>query len=315
MARLLALSGGVGGAKLALGLADVLAPGQLTVVANTADDFQHLGLTICPDIDTLLYTLSDRAHPQQGWGLADETFRVLDALAELGGEDWFRLGDKDLATHLLRSQLLREGMSLSDVTAHLAQRMAVPCNVLPMSDQPVSTTVLTEQGELSFQRYFVGLQCEPRCLGFRFEGIERARPAAAVLATLADPDLRGVVICPSNPLVSIDPVLAVPGLWPAIEAAAVPVLAVTPVIQGAAVKGPTAKMLAELGMPVSALGVAQHYAGRLQHFVLDDGDATLRADIEALGQQVSVTATLMKTRNDKQTLARHVLDVLQVKPE
>ncbi len=308
MTRVLALSGGVGGAKLALGLSRVLPVEALTVVANTGDDFEHLGLSICPDLDTLLYTLSGRADRERGWGLADEHWTVMETLAQLDGESWFRLGDRDLATHLLRSAALRRGESLGAVTTDLCRRFGVPWQLLPMTDDPVRTVVLSEEGELPFQHYFVRRQCQPRVRGFRFEGIEAARPHPDFLDALSDPALAAVVICPSNPMVSVDPILALPGVRRALAACAAPVIAVSPIIGGVAVKGPAAKMMAELDMPVTAAAVAAHYGGLLDGFVLDAVDAQQATAVAHSGAAVHVCNTLMRDLADREALAREVLD-------
>lgn len=307
----LALSGGVGGARLCTGLADVLSPGQLHIACNVADDFRHLGLTICPDIDTVLYNLSGRNDPAQGWGLAGESWQVLEALGELGAPTWFRLGDRDLATHLLRAGRLAEGASLSTVTRELGQRMGIPSRLYPVTEQPLSTQVDTDEGELPFQDYFVRRQCQPAVRGFRFAGLEQAR-LQAELAALARPRvLEAVVICPSNPFVSVDPILSVDDFAGRLRDAGAPVLAVSPIIGGRAVKGPAGKMLAELGLPVTALGVARWYArrypGLLSCYVLDEEDARLAPEVEALGMQALVVPTLMRSREDKQALARACL--------
>lgn len=310
---ILALSGGVGGAKLALGLADRLAPGQLHVLVNTGDDFEHLGLHICPDIDTLLYTLSGRADEERGWGLAGESWQAMAALEELGGDTWFRLGDRDLATHLWRSQQLAAGKRLGALTADLAARLGVHSRVFPMSDDPVATTVQTDRGELPFQHYFVRYQCEPAVAGFSFDGISAARPNREVMQRLHRGDYRAVVICPSNPFVSIDPILQVPGLWLALRDTPAPVVLVSPIVAGQAIKGPAAKMMAELGTGASALEVARHYGSRypglVDYFVIDTSDATLADSIGELGMDVAVTSTIMKSREDKQALARFCLEL------
>lgn len=307
----LALSGGVGGAKLALGLEDVLAPGQLHVLVNTGDDFEHLGLRISPDIDTLLYTLSGRANPQLGWGLSGETWQAMEALEELGGETWFRLGDRDLATHLWRSQQLASGNRLAAVTADLARRLGVRSVVYPMSDDPVATTVHSDRGELPFQHYFVRYQCEPAVTGFTFEGIDAARPNGEVMQQLQDEHYRAVVVCPSNPFVSVDPILQLPGLWPALRDNPAPVIVVSPIVAGQAIKGPAAKMMSELGQGASALEVARYYCNRypglVDCFVIDASDAKLAGDINKLGIEVAVTSTIMTSRADKQALARFCL--------
>ncbi|GIX32014.1 MAG: LPPG--FO 2-phospho-L-lactate transferase [Porticoccaceae bacterium] len=248
--QILALSGGVGGAKLVWGLARVVAPERLAVVCNTGDDFVHLGLPICPDLDTVLYTLAGCADPERGWGVAGESWRVLERLGALGGPTWFRLGDLDLATHLRRAELLASGATLSEATAALARALGVAVAVLPMSDDPVATLVDTDEGTLPFQHYFVARRCEPRVGGFRFAGIDAARPQPRFLALLEDPTLAAVILCPSNPFVSLDPILALPGVRARLAACPAPVVAVSPIVGGRALKGPAAKMLAELGLPV-----------------------------------------------------------------
>lgn len=310
-AKVLAISGGVGGAKLALGLANELEPEALAVLVNTADDFRHLGLQICPDIDTLLYTLSGRSNRSLGWGLEGESWQVMKALEELGGETWFRLGDNDLATHLWRTARLAAGESLSSVTRGLAQRMGVKVDILPMSDDSVSTVVHSDEGDLAFQHYFVRRQCEPRVSGFSFRGIEQASPSSELLHLLDSGQVAAVVICPSNPFVSVDPVLQLPGLWQKIAALQVPVVAVSPILAGQAVKGPAAKMLGELGQEVSAEAVMRHYSthypGFIDTFVIDQSDAALADQVADLGVSVAVTDTLMKSLDDKRRLARFVL--------
>lgn len=307
----LALSGGVGGAKLALGLADALEPGELHVLVNTGDDFRHLGLDICPDIDTLLYTLSGRANESLGWGLEGETWQAMAALEELGGEAWFRLGDRDLATHLWRTDQLRSGSRLSTLTAALASRLGVASHIHPMSDDPVRTVVHTDRGELPFQRYFVRDQCEPVVTGFSFDGISAARPSREVMGLLRQKAFGAVVVCPSNPFVSVDPILQLPGLWPALRDSPAPVVVVSPIVAGLALKGPAAKMMLELGLGVSAVDVARHYCRRyprlMDCFVIDESDAILAADIRQLGVDVAVTRTVMNSRADKQGLARFIL--------
>ena len=307
-ATYLALSGGVGGAKLALGLCDVLEdPGRLTVVANTGDDFEHLGLKVCPDLDTLTYTLAGLANPETGWGRAGESGAFMDALGALGGETWFFLGDKDLAIHVERTRRLRAGESLSAVTSDLCARLGIRARIVPMSDDPVPTVVETEDGSLAFQHYFVRERCRPRVLGFRHEGAEQARASAGFLDALAAPDLGGVVVCPSNPYISIDPILAVPGVRAALTACKAPVIAVSPIVGGQAVKGPTAKMMAELGIATCAAAIAEHYAGLIDGFVLDEADRGEAAGIAAAGVAVEVTRTMMTAREEKQALARAVL--------
>ena len=307
-ASYVALSGGVGGAKLALGLCDVLEdPGLLTVVANTGDDFDHLGLRVCPDLDTLTYTLAGLANEETGWGRAGESGVFMEALGALGGETWFFLGDKDLAHHVERTRRLRAGESLSAVTAALCARLGVPARIVPMSDDPVPTIVETGDGPLAFQHYFVRERCRPRVVGFRHEGAEGARPSAGFLDALAASGLGAVIVCPSNPYISIDPILAVPGVRETLAACRAPVIAVSPIVGGRAVKGPTAKMMAERGIAPGAPAIASHYEGLIDGFVLDEADRAEAAALAATGVAVEVTATLMTTRADKQALARAVL--------
>lgn len=307
--RCIALSGGVGGAKLALGLDRVMAPGDLLVVANTGDDFEHLGLAICPDIDTVLYTLAGVADPETGWGRAEESWRVMHTLETLGGETWFRLGDRDIALHLERTRRLRAGEALSRITADVARRFGVASHVLPMSDQPVRTIVETPDGPLAFQHYFVRERCAPSVAGFRFEGAKDARPAPGLREALAQPGLEAVVICPSNPFISIDPILSVPGLRDAIAASAAPVVAVSPIVGGRAIKGPTAKMMRELGLETDAAAVARHYRGLIDGFILDQRDAADADRVRALGIDAAVTNTVMTSLEDRKALARFALDV------
>jgi len=305
-AQVLALAGGVGGAKLSLGLAHVLPADALTVAVNTADDFEHLGLSICPDLDTVMYTLAGVANPETGWGRRDETWTVMEALGQLGGETWFRLGDKDLATHLERTRRRRAGESLSTVTRELAARLGVKCSIVPMSDSPVRTMVMTaDRGELAFQDWFVRLRCEPVVKSVRFAGAHKAKPHPALLKLAG---LRGIVVCPSNPFVSVAPILAMPGVQTALVKAGVPRVAVTPIVGGQAIKGPAAKMLAELGHDVSALGVARYYRDWVDGFVLDAQDSGLAQEIESLGLTVRVADTMMRNDDDKRRLAAQVLE-------
>ena len=307
-ASYVALSGGVGGAKLALGLCDVLDdPARLTVVANTGDDFEHLGLKVCPDLDTLTYTLAGLANEETGWGRAGESGAFMEALGALGGETWFFLGDKDLALHVERTRRLRAGESLSAITAALCARLDIRAHIVPMSDDPVPTVVETPEGPLAFQHYFVRERCRPTVLGFRYEGAEQARPCAAFVDALAAPDLGAVIVCPSNPYISIDPILAVPGVRAALVACEAPVIAVSPIVGGQAVKGPTAKMMAERGIAPSAAAIAEHYAGLIDGLVIDEADRLQADAIAGTGIAVEVTATMMTSRAEKQALARTVL--------
>lgn len=301
--KVVALAGGVGGAKLAHGLSLVLSPQDLTVVVNTGDDFQHLGLHISPDLDTVMYTLAGLAHPETGWGLAGESWNFLEALERLGGDTWFRLGDRDLATHIERSHRLWGGATLTEVTGALCAALEVGPRILPMTDDVVQTRVQTSEGELDFQEYFVRRQCRPRVTGFRFAGMESATATGQVLEALASAEL--VVLCPSNPFVSLDPILSLPGIREQLTPK--PVIGVSPIIGGRAIKGPAAKMLAELGLEVSSLAVAQHYRGLLRGFVMDTVDEALSPEIREIGLRVLVTNTLMKTTADRARLAGEVL--------
>lgn len=296
-----ALSGGVGGAKLALGLSRVLPAGELLIVANTGDDFEHLGLTVCPDIDTLTYALAGLDNPVTGWGRRDETWSFMETLAALGGEDWFRLGDRDLALHVERTRRLGAGQSLSQITLDVCRRLGVGPRVLPMSDDRVRTRVRAESGWIDFQDYFVRQQCRPVVQQLAFAGAADARPQPEVMAALAGGSVRAVVICPSNPFISIEPILAVPGLRAAIKACGAPVVAVSPIVGGRAVKGPTAKMMQELGLPVSSAAVAARYGELLDGYVVDAGDA------DGIRAKVHVAPTLMTTLEDREALARAVL--------
>jgi len=310
--RILALSGGVGGAKLCQGLAQVLPAGKLQVLVNTADDFQHHGLHISPDIDTLLYTLAGLNDTKRGWGLAGESWAVLNALKTLDAETWFQLGDKDLATHLWRSGQLASGATLSELTATLASRLGIAAGIHPMCDNPVRTIVHSPQGDLPFQYYFVKYACKPVVTGFSFEGIEQSSLNREVSDLLAGDGLSAIVLCPSNPFVSLAPILQVANCWHRLRDANVPVLAVSPIIGGQAIKGPAAKMMAELGLPVSAVGVAkhyqQHYPKLVDQWVVDTKDGNLAADIEQLGITTTTTNTVMKNADDRKRLAQFVLD-------
>jgi LPPG:FO 2-phospho-L-lactate transferase len=299
----IAVSGGIGGAKLALGLYRVLPAGQLSVIINGGDDFDHLGLRICPDVDTTLYTLAGIANPELGWGRRDETWSFMDTLAALGGQTWFRLGDRDLALHVERTRRLATGESLSAVITAVAQRLGITAGIMPMSDDPVRTRVHTSEGDLAFQDYFVRLRCAPQVRALSFDGAAVARPAPLAAACLAAKP-RAIILCPSNPYLSIDPVLAVPGMRALLRAAGAPVIAVSPLVGGAAVKGPTAKIMRELGVPLNAAAIARHYAGLIDGFVLDQRDAAVVGEIDC---HVRVADTLMNTLEDRERLAREVL--------
>jgi LPPG:FO 2-phospho-L-lactate transferase len=302
---IIALSGGIGGAKLALGLSRVLPPEELLIIANTGDDFEHYGLTICPDTDTLLYTLAGLENPQLGWGRADESWAFMETLAALGGQDWFRLGDRDLALHVLRSHRLRAGESLSTITDDFRRHFGIGPRILPMSDDPVRTKIGTDQGWLDFQDWFVRLRAEPLARVVKFAGVEQARPQPVLLEALrAQP--RGIVICPSNPFISIEPILAVPGLRDAIAASGAPVVAVSPIIAGQAVKGPTARMFEALGVTPSAAAVAARYGDLLDGYVVEHGD-----DGAGIAPRVFHASTLMRDLADKTALAWQVLAAIE----
>lgn len=305
--NIVALAGGVGGAKLAHGLAQILTPAELTLVVNTGDDFEHLGLHIAPDLDTVMYTLAGLANPETGWGQRHETWSFMDALERLGGPTWFRLGDRDLATHLERTRRLRAGQSLTHVTTALSAALGVHHLILPMSDHPVRTWVDTDEGELEFQEYFVRRRCGPRVQAVRFVGLETAAPSPAVLDALNAAD--AVVFCPSNPFLSLDPILSLPGLRERVQAR--PVVAVSPIVGGQALKGPAAKLLSELGLDVSAVAVADYYRDLLTGFVLDTVDAGLADAVEALGVTALVADTVMRSDNDRARLAEATLGFVQ----
>jgi LPPG:FO 2-phospho-L-lactate transferase len=306
---IIALSGGVGGAKLALGLSRIMPPEELLVVVNTGDDFEHLGLSISPDIDTVAYTLAGLANRELGWGRHDETWSFMETMEALGGETWFRLGDRDIALHVERTRRLKAGETLSQVTKALCDRMGVGPRVIPMTDDRVRTRLMTDRGWLDFQDYFVRLRCEPVVSEVRFQGAGAARPHPAFMAALADPALEAVVICPSNPFISVEPILAIPGVRQALHDCAAPIIGVSPIIAGKAVKGPTAKMMTELGMHPSAGTVAKRYAELLDGYVIDHRDMSQVVSIDA---KVLLAQTLMTTMEDREALARIVLQAADV---
>jgi LPPG:FO 2-phospho-L-lactate transferase len=302
---ILTLTGGVGGAKLCLGLQRILPRGSLTVVVNTGDDFEHLGLRISPDIDTTLYTLAGLANTELGWGRRDETWTFMSVLETLGGETWFRLGDGDLALHVERTRRIAAGESLSAITANVARRFGIDSHILPMSDEPVRTRVTTPDGELGFQEYFVLQRCNPAVLRLQFVGAESASIAPGVARALRDEALRAIIIAPSNPYLSIDPLLAIPGMPAALRAAGVPIVAVTPIIGDTAVKGPTTKIMRELRITPSPQAVVDHYRGLIDGFLLDSRDGHLAGSI---GLPVATCDTLMRTVEDRERVARAALD-------
>lgn len=302
----LAVTGGVGGAKLALGLSKLLSADQISFAVNTGDDFDHLGLHICPDIDTLTYTLAALSNSELGWGRAGETWQFIETLGQLGGEDWFRLGDKDMALHIHRRALLDRGENLSDVTATITRALGIEHRVLPMTNDSVRTIVHTKSGDaLPFQHYFVRDRCVPEVARFEFSGIDTAAPNPLILAQLKN--CRALIICPSNPYVSVDPLLSLPGMRAAIAASGVPVVAVSPIVSGIAIKGPAAKMMSELNVPNTAVSVAEHYGDLLTGFVLDEQDAALAADIKV---PTLCAQSVMRTLDDRVELAQSVLDFI-----
>jgi LPPG:FO 2-phospho-L-lactate transferase len=298
-----ALSGGVGGAKLSLGLAHLLGE-RLTIIVNTGDDFEHLDLHISPDVDTALYTLAGLVNEETGWGRRDETWTFMGALATLGGPTWFKLGDGDLATHVDRTARLAAGETLTGICAHFSAKLGIAPRVLPMTDDPVRTVVETDRGALAFQDYFVREQCRPVVRDIRYDGAAAAAPTRQVLEALASPTLAGVIVCPSNPWLSVEPILALPGMRKALRALGVPVIAVSPIIAGKAVKGPAAKIMAELGLEADCRSIARHYEGLIDGFVIDGADEALAS---TLPMPAIVTNTMMRTLDDKVALARQCL--------
>jgi LPPG:FO 2-phospho-L-lactate transferase len=303
--KVVLLAGGTGGAKMADGFQQVLPAGDLTVIINVGDDTEWAGLLVCPDIDTVLYTLAGRADRVRGWGVEDDTFTALGMLARYGVDTWFRVGDADIATHLRRNELLRDGTSLTDAIADMASAQGVQTRLVPATDDRVRTMVETDDGWVDFQGYFVRRGQEDVVRSLRFEGVEAARPSPGALAALAEADL--VVIGPSNPLVSIGPTLAIPGLRDAILASPAPRIGISGIVAGKALRGPADRMLVSLGHESSALGVARLYQGLLQRFVIDTADAELAPQIEALGMEVSVLPTVMRSDADRAELARAIV--------
>lgn len=304
---ILALAGGVGGAKLAHGLSMRLSVERLQIVVNTGDDFDHLGLHISPDVDTVMYWLAGVNDRARGWGLADESWNFIEALEKLGGPGWFKLGDRDLATHIERTRRLNGGGSLSHVTRFLCERLGVRHPLAPMTDRPVRTIVHTDEGELEFQHYFVRRQCAPRVIRLEYKGAGEADPSPAFEAALARNDLEAIVICPSNPMLSVEPILALRGVRTKIGRQRAPIVAVSPIVGGQAIKGPVAKILRELGHEPSALEIARYYGGLIDGIVIDEIDAALRPSIEKLNVSVAVAKTVMKNPDDQARLANDVI--------
>jgi LPPG:FO 2-phospho-L-lactate transferase len=308
---ILALVGGVGGAKLALGLSRVIDPAGLAIVVNTGDDFEHLGLHVSPDLDTVMYTLAGVANPHTGWGRAGDTWSVMDALKALNGETWFRLGDRDLAVNLERTGGLRAGNTLSAVTARLAGALGVQHTLVPMSDDPVRTVVISGGKRYAFQHYFVRLRCEPQVDAIFFEGADRARAAPCLRKLMSSGDIEGIVIGPSNPFLSVDPILAVPEIAEFVRVRRFPVVAVSPIVGGQAIKGPAAKIFQERGEPPTALGVARHYLGTIDGLLIDRVDQPLAHEIEELNIAVAIGDTVMHDLADRERVACDVLALLR----
>jgi LPPG:FO 2-phospho-L-lactate transferase len=306
--RLVALAGGTGAAKLLRGLDTLLERGAMTVVGNTGDDAEVWGLHVSPDLDTVCYTLGGLLDEERGWGLRDESFRTLGEMVRFGEPTWFNLGDRDLATHLHRTRLLAEGRSLSEVTAKLAADLGVRHAVLPMSDQPVRTRVLGPDGWLGFQEYFVREKTQVEVRAVEYRGAPEARPAPGLVEAIGAAD--AVLVCPSNPVTSVGPILAVPGIVEALHGTRAPVLAISPIVGGRAVSGPAGRLMAARGLPVSALGIAQGYAPWLDILMIDDEDAALAPSIEAAGARPVVASTLMTGRVEEMRLARRILETL-----
>ena len=304
---IVALAGGVGGARLAVGLAAVLPPRELAIVVNTGDDFEHLGFTICPDLDTVMYTLAGISNRVAGWGRQDESWHFMETLETLGGETWFRLGDRDLAVHVLRTLALARGTRLSEITHQLTSRFGVRHPVLPMSETPVRTKVITRRGELDFQEYFVRERCRPRVRGFRYAGQRNAVAPELLRKLMAGGRVQAVVLCPSNPYVSIAPILAVPEIARWMRQRTFPVVGISPIVGGAAIKGPAAKMMRELHDTPSALGIARHYGALVDGWIIDKQDAHLERRIARLGKKTWVTDTIMSNRAKSIALAMNTI--------
>ena len=314
--KIIAVSGGVGGAKFSLGLASEMDPENLTIIVNTGDDSSHYGLFVTPDIDTQLYTLSDRADLERGWGRKEETWNAMNALRELGEDIWFNLGDKDLGLNLLRTMRLARGHRLTDITADFARSFGLSCRLLPMCDEPVSTQLRCVDGDYDFHDWFVAARAEPQVRDIVFRGAEDARMTAEVAAALADPDLAAVFICPSNPYLSIAPVLAVPGMKKALVECAAPVIGITPVVAGEAIKGPTATMMKGFGEPVTAAAAAALHADIFDGYIIDERDADQLGQFEAIGGGLTATTanTLMVDLEAKRNLAAKALQFARTLP-
>lgn len=301
-----ALAGGIGAAKFLTGLVETMDPSNITVIANTGDDIELHGLRICPDIDTVLYTLAGVVDPERGWGVRDDSFECLKWLGLYGASTWFNLGDRDMATHLRRTSRLAEGASLSQVTEEMTNALGVKVRVLPMTDSYAPTIVRTDEGRMHLQEYFVRRRCEPNIRAIEYQNIERTRPAPGVLESIARAEL--IIVCPSNPFISIGPILAVPGVREALLHGTAKIAAVSPIVGGRAIKGPAAAMLRDLGFEVSATAVSRMYRDFVRIFVLDQTDAALAPRVEAMGMRTVVTNTIMESKADKRALAEMILN-------
>ena len=308
--KYLAFTGGVGGAKLALGLSHVVSADELTFVVNTGDDFKHLGFHISPDVDTLTYTLAGRSNQDTGSCTKNESWHFMEALEGLDEPTWFRLGDRDLALHVYRRERLAAGLTLTETTGEIATKFGISHRILPMTDDPVQTYVHTPKGPLAFQHYFVRDRCKPSVSGFEFRGIADAR----VNPVINFDELHGIIVCPSNPFVSVDPIFAIPGMKEGIRRSNVPVVAVSPIVGGAAIKGPTAKMMKELNVPSTALEVARHYDNIITGFVLDEADREATKSVQGLGLSIDVQPTVMVTLDDRIALAHAVVEFIGKNP-
>jgi LPPG:FO 2-phospho-L-lactate transferase len=304
--KVVALSGGVGGAKLADGLAQLLSPEDLTIIVNTGDDFEHLGLYICPDLDTVCYTLAGLSNTETGWGCLGDTFQVLENIQQIGGPGWFHIGDKDFSTHLERTRRLKDGQLLSEITKSFCQSWGIENQIIPMSNNSVRTVVeIADNGDLPFQEYFVHQKCEPKVKGFRFAGIESAQPAPGILESIEQADI--IVFCPSNPLVSIDPIINIAGIRTSLIKKTI--IAVSPIIGGRTIKGPAAKMMTEIGIEPSSINVAHYYGKLLAAYIMDEEDTDLA---DRLLIPVVITHTIMKTREERYRLAQDVLNLTEI---
>ena len=312
MEQYIALCGGVGGAKLALGLDHVLRPEQLNIVVNTADDFQHLGFYISPDIDTLLYTLSDLNNKEQGWGREDESWNFMAACETLGIESWFQLGDRDLATHVFRTQGYKQGLTLSEITKKISQQLQIKSTIIPMSDDPVSTVVNTDIGKLSFQEYFVKHSCSPRVSKIEFKDIDKAKASVEFDTLLNEENLKGIIICPSNPFLSIEPILSLHSIRQRLKDCSAPVIVISPIVNGQAMKGPTVKIMQEFNVACDVITIAKFYADIADGMIIDTKDAEYIKDIETIGIKTHTSNIIMNSLQDKTELAKEVVEFSKI---